>query len=30
VADGLSALEHEKMLTHELSQVANFIVTRTS
>ena len=30
VGDGLSALEHEKMLTHELSQVANFIVTRTS
>jgi geranylgeranyl diphosphate synthase, type II len=30
VADGLTALEHEKMLTHELSQVANFIVTRTS
>jgi geranylgeranyl diphosphate synthase, type II len=30
VADGLSALEHEKLLTHELSQVANFIVTRTS
>jgi geranylgeranyl diphosphate synthase, type II len=30
VADGLSALEQQKMLTHELSQVANFIVTRTS
>jgi geranylgeranyl diphosphate synthase, type II len=30
VAEGLSALEQEKMLTHELSQVANFIVTRTS
>jgi geranylgeranyl pyrophosphate synthase len=30
VADGLAALDDEKMLTHELSQVANFIVTRTS
>jgi geranylgeranyl diphosphate synthase, type II len=30
VTEGLSALEHERLLTHELSQVANFIVTRTS
>jgi geranylgeranyl pyrophosphate synthase len=30
VAEGLQALEREKMLTRELSQVANFIVTRTS
>jgi geranylgeranyl diphosphate synthase, type II len=30
VMEGLQALEREKMLTHELSQVANFIVTRTS
>jgi geranylgeranyl diphosphate synthase type II len=30
IDDGLSALAEQKMLTHELSQVANFIVTRTS
>jgi geranylgeranyl diphosphate synthase type II len=30
VTDGLRALEEEKLLTHELSQVANFVVTRTS
>ena len=30
VAEGLRALEGQKLLTHELSQVANFIVTRTS
>jgi geranylgeranyl pyrophosphate synthase len=30
VSDGLQALEREKLLTHELSQVANFIVARTS
>ncbi len=30
VAEGLQALERAKMLTQELSQVANFIVTRTS
>ena len=30
IDDGLSALAAQKMLTHELSQVANFIVTRTS
>jgi geranylgeranyl pyrophosphate synthase len=30
VAEGLQALERAKLLTHELSQVANFIVTRTS
>jgi geranylgeranyl diphosphate synthase, type II len=29
-ADGLQALERAKLLTHELSQVANFIVRRTS
>jgi geranylgeranyl pyrophosphate synthase len=30
IDDGLNALTEQKMLTHELSQVANFIVTRTS
>jgi geranylgeranyl diphosphate synthase, type II len=30
IDDGLNALIEQKMLTHELSQVANFIVTRTS
>lgn len=30
IDDGLDALSAQKMLTHELSQVANFIVTRTS
>ncbi len=30
IDDGLTALAEQKMLTHELSQVANFIVTRTS
>jgi geranylgeranyl pyrophosphate synthase len=30
IDDGLSALAEQNMLTHELSQVANFIVTRTS
>jgi geranylgeranyl pyrophosphate synthase len=30
IDDGLDALSAQKMLTHELTQVANFIVTRTS
>jgi farnesyl diphosphate synthase/geranylgeranyl diphosphate synthase type II len=30
INEGLDALIEQKMLTHELSQVANFIVTRTS
>ena len=30
IDDGLTALAEQKLLTHELSQVANFIVTRTS
>ena len=30
IESGLDALIEQKMLTHELSQVANFIVTRTS
>jgi geranylgeranyl diphosphate synthase, type II len=30
IDDGLSALAEQKMLTQELAQVANFIVTRTS
>jgi geranylgeranyl diphosphate synthase type II len=30
VAEGLQALERARLLTHELSQVANFIVRRTS
>jgi geranylgeranyl diphosphate synthase, type II len=30
IDEGLDALTEQKMLTHELSQVANFIVTRTS
>jgi geranylgeranyl diphosphate synthase, type II len=30
IDEGLEALTEQKMLTHELSQVANFIVTRTS
>jgi geranylgeranyl pyrophosphate synthase len=30
IDDGLAALSEQRMLTHELSQVANFIVTRTS
>jgi farnesyl diphosphate synthase/geranylgeranyl diphosphate synthase type II len=30
IDDGLNALTEQTMLTHELSQVANFIVTRTS
>jgi geranylgeranyl diphosphate synthase type II len=30
IGDGLEKLSEQKMLTQELSQVANFIVTRTS
>jgi geranylgeranyl pyrophosphate synthase len=30
VADGLAALREENLLTQELTEVANFIVTRTS
>jgi len=30
VEEGLAALERERLLTQELTQVANFMVTRTS
>ena len=30
IEEGLAALEHESLLTQELTQVANFMVTRTS
>jgi len=30
IHDGLHALAEQKLLTQELSQVANFMVTRTS